>query len=145
MSLVFIPEKTKIILIGCSNFPEDDTLKAIKPIESNLVDLKELFVDDNIFNGVPEENVITILNKKDHEILSEVEDNAQHATDSLVIYYAGHGEREKGKTLYLTATNTKRDRLITTAIEFERLNKVIQASKAQKKFIILDSSFGNVM
>lgn len=120
MSLAFIPEETRVILIGCSNFLEDSTLKPIKPIEANLSELKNIFSDKNIFNGIPEENITTIQNEKDYEILNKVEEVSQLVSDTLVVYYAGHGEREKGKTLYLTATNTRKDRLISTAIEFER-------------------------
>ncbi len=144
MSLAFIPEETVVLLIGSSNFLEDNTLKPIKPIEANLTELRNIFSDKNIFNGIPEENIITIQNKKDYEILEKVEDCSQLASDTFVVYYAGHGEREKGKTLYLTATNTRKDRLISTAIEFERLSKIIQASKASKKFIILDCCYSGL-
>lgn len=144
MSLVLIPEETKVILVGCSNFLEDNTLNQIKPIEANLAALKDIFTDKNIFNGIPDGNIVTILNKNDYEIMREVEEIAQTASDTLIVYYAGHGEREKGRTLYLTATNTKRDRLISTAIEFERLNKVIQISKASKKFLILDCCYSGL-
>jgi len=144
MSLIFIPEETRVILIGCSSFIEDGALKPIKPIEANLLELKNIFIDKNIFNGIPEGNITTIQNEKDYEILSKVEEVSQLASDALVVYYAGHGEREKGKTLYLTATNTKKDRLISTAIEFERLNKIIQASKASKKILILDCCYSGL-
>lgn len=144
MSLVFIPKETTVILIGCSNFLEDSELKPIKPIEANLLKLKNIFCDINIFNGIPEENITIIQNEKDYEIISKVEELSQLDSDALVVYYAGHGEREKGKTLYLTATNTRKDRLISTAIEFERLNKIIQASKAPKKFLILDCCYSGL-
>jgi FtsZ-binding cell division protein ZapB len=143
MSLVFIPEQTKVVLIGTSEFPEDGNLKSIKPIEANISKLGELFSNENIF-GIDKTNVVSLLNKKDYEILEELENQAQQAIDTLIIYYAGHGEREKGKTLYLTATNTKKERLISTAIEFERFNKIIQSSKAKKKFLILDCCYSGL-
>jgi hypothetical protein len=144
MSLVFIPEETLVILIGCGNFLEDSSLKPIKPIEANLARLKGIFRDTKTFNGIPEENITVIQNEKDYEILKKVEELSQLASDALVVYYAGHGEREKGRTLYLTATNTRKDRLISTAIEFERLNKIIQAAKATKKFLILDCCYSGL-
>ena len=144
MSLIFIPEETRVVLIGCSNFLEDTTLMPIKPIEANLSELKTIFSDNNIFNGIPEENITIVQNEKDYEIVTKVEEYSQLATDTLIVYYAGHGEREKGKVLYLTATNTRKDRLNSTAIEFERLNKIIQASKAPKKFIILDCCYSGL-
>lgn len=144
MSLVFIPEETLIILIGCSDFPEDSSLKPIKPIGANLSKLRSIFSDINTFNGIPEKNITVIQNEKNYEILNKVEELSQLDSDALVVYYAGHGEREKGRTLYLTATNTRKDRLISTAIEFERLNKIIQASKATKKFLILDCCYSGL-
>lgn len=144
MSLIFIPEETRVLLIGTSEYPSDNRFNSVKPIENNISTLAEIFKNPNIFNKIPDGNILPLLNKTSHEILEQLEEFGQKATDTFIVYYAGHGEREEGKTLYLTATNTKKDRLISTGIDFNRFNKAIQFSKAIKKIIILDCCYSGL-
>ena len=144
MSLTFDPNKTIVFLIGTSEYPSDGNFENIKPAESNIKTLKEIFLNKDIF-GIPENKIFEFLNTQSHEILQDIEEKSSSSLiDTLIIHYTGHGVRESSKKLYLTASNTKKQLLKSTGIEYDRFSSIVESSKAQKKFIFLDCCYSGI-
>src|ERR1043166_2516828 len=98
--------RTRAILIGSSEF-ENDFLP-IPPVKNNLEDLYRVLADKRNI-GLPPENITVILNKSNTDIeeqllrVSKLPD-----TDTLLIYFSGHGYRSDINKLYLIARNTRK-------------------------------------
>lgn len=143
MNLILNPKETHVLLIGIQEYKKED-YKNVTLANNNLEELKKTFINPNIFGGVPEEQIKTLLNADSHTVLEEIEKLSKSSKDTIIIYYVGHGDRHKGKNLYLTATNTESSLLRTTGIEFKLINDLISDSKAKKRFIILDSCYSGL-
>lgn len=143
MNLILDSKETYVLLIGVNEYKNDD-YENVTLAENNIVALKKLFLNHNIFGGIPESQVICLINEDNNIILEEIEKVSNASRDTIIIYYVGHGERLKGKKLYLTANNSKRSLLRTTGIEFKIINDIINDSQAKKRFIILDSCYSGL-
>jgi len=99
-------EKTRVILIGNSEF-EDENLLSLPSVENNICDLKDLFVCPNII-GIPEQNITAIINNpSERHSLDLIISTLRYASDTLIFYYAGHGvQGGRSKRLYLATQMT---------------------------------------
>lgn len=60
------------------------------------------------------------------------------SSDTVLVYFAGHGTTENDQ-LYLLPSDTALSMLGDTAIPFERIKALVEASPAQRKVLILDA------
>ena len=58
--------------------------------------------------------------------------------DLLILYFSGHGVRDEFGTLYLTAKNTNRSRLRSTAIKSDFIHETMDQSRSKRQVLILD-------
>lgn len=86
------PDATRVVLIGASEFPRDpDHLPELPAVKANIWDLARLLHDPGIV-GIPAGNIVTILNEeKASDVQEKLAKVAKEATDTLVVYYSGHG------------------------------------------------------
>lgn len=90
-------------------------------------------------------DMIDYLPERTHgEIAEAVEDLLQSATyeDVVVLYYSGHGWKSPDRELYLCGANTRTDRIHSTGVSCEALNKMMAASSARTIVVILDCCYG---
>ncbi|MCX6251013.1 MAG: caspase family protein [Bacteroidetes bacterium] len=132
--------KTKALLIGVSDY---QFLPPISPALGNIEDLTAILTDNDIL-GLPAENIIQVINKRNDEIFDaivEFLENSDNAIiETLLFYYVGHGIREKtSKKLYLTGINTKNSTITTSAILYNDIKDAIGNSQLQKRIVILDA------
>jgi hypothetical protein len=143
--LSIIPEETQAILIGTSKFPKDQGLCPLPGVVNNVKDLADLLLDQQII-GIPQTNITTLLDKaSSSEVVSRLAEQARKATDTLVIYYAGHGligrSNSVARKLLLSVGDTTIDNSAFNALEFEKLRNAIDESPARKKILILDCCY----
>jgi hypothetical protein len=132
--------KTKAILIGVSDY---SYLLKIPPALANVEDMANVLADKAIL-GLPEEQIVKIINKRNDEIFGEIvdflSDEKNIYIETLLFYYAGHGIRDRlSKELYLTGTNTKITTLRSSAIAYQEVKDLIENSQVQKRIILLDA------
>ena len=137
--------KTKAILVGVGDYI---SLPKIQPAINNIDDITDLLVDKNIL-GLPPENICTIKNKRNDEIIDTIleflDDNDNIDLETLIFYYVGHGIRNtRDKELYLTGTNSKADRIDYTAIKYTTIKERIENSQIQQRFIIIDACYSGL-
>ena len=134
------PEESKVILIGTSEYDHQRDFCNIPPIKGNIEDLAKIIQDDTIC-GIT--NIVTIFNEDAQKIKTAFAKESKNVTDTLIVYYTGHGHKSN-KKLFLTATNSEKEFLGETAIDFDNFYNRLSKSNAQKKILILDCCYSGV-
>jgi len=134
--------RTKVLLIGVSEYVEDDTILDIPNIKQNIKLLKEVLLDENIM-GIPKENITVSLNNTKKIIERKLIQASREAEDenyTLLVYYSGHGilSSENFK-LYLTSKESSKSYLESDSININRFREIIANSRAASKVVILDA------
>jgi len=135
-------KNTKVLLVGVSKYPEDESIASIPNVKQNIKELKKIFSEKNLV-GVPDENIIVSLNENKLEIerkISSVVSSCLNNEYTLIIYYAGHGiiSAEDFK-LYLTTLNSTKEFLESDSISISRFQEIISKSRAGRKMVIIDA------
>lgn len=142
--LSIIPEETKVILIGISDFPKDpDGLPKLPPsIKYNLLGLEQLIINPAII-GVPSQGISKLYNEKNAStIIEKIAEESSKANDTIFIYYAGHGLIGNNTLeFYLAAGNSSVEMSEFNAIPFKTIGQAINCTNARKKILILDCCF----
>jgi hypothetical protein len=138
--------KSKAILVGISDY---EFLFKIPPAKNNVTDLAHLLCDKKII-GLPRENILSICNKRNDEILSQIidflQDEKNIETETLFFYYVGHGVREiTSKELFLTGINSKRNTLKSSALAFNDIKQLLENSHIQKRIIVVDACYSGLV
>jgi len=129
-------KNTQVILIGTSEI-EDEKFQSIPNVIGNLSKLQDLLFT---VVGIDKSNIHPFFDKDNSsEITKKVIEIIPKATDTVIVYYAGHCVRYK-QELYFTTTGTQsRDPKNTGAIlAGDLLQTVIEKSKAKNIIFILD-------
>ncbi len=140
MKLSFDPEKTLAILLGIDSY---ENFNDVPPIKNNLIDFKNLLLDEKILGIKKEDNVRLIHNIDNNKSLRALKDiiNDEELIDfdTIIVYYTGHGYRKSGrKELFLASQNSDTD-ISTSFIHFTDLKDSIATSHFQNRILILDS------
>jgi hypothetical protein len=88
--------------------------------------------------------VSVLRNEPAHVIQAQVEeffaDNQRD--DVLLLHFSCHGLKSQSGALYLAATNTRPERLASTAVPATFVNACMQASRARSVVLLLDCCYG---
>lgn len=137
-------DRTRVVLVGNSEF--DGSFSSIPPVKGNIEDLHYLLTD-KLHIGIPQENIVVAFNKTNTEIEEILlQQSRQPGTETLIIYFAGHGHRTDVKKLYLVAKNSKRiDDYLIGGIDFDFIsNVVLRNATAKQKILILDACHSGI-
>ncbi|MEU9862502.1 caspase family protein [Streptomyces sp. NPDC047971] len=77
------------------------------------------------------------------DVLGAVHDAAEEATDTLLLYYAGHGLLSASGSLMLATGDTVYDRPFT-AVDYDGVREAFAMSRARRKALILDCCFSGL-
>lgn len=132
------PERTRVVLIGADeyqNFP------GLPTVHNNLVRLAELFTSPQA-GGLPSDHCVTVRNPADRkDVLDAVYQAASEATDTLVVYFAGHGMRSPDGSLYLALGHSEQARKFYESVAYSDLRAEVLESAAPRKVVILDCCY----
>ncbi|WP_051851948.1 caspase family protein [Streptomyces sp. NRRL F-5650] len=92
--------------------------------------------------GLSEENCVVVSQPTRDTMLAAVDKAAAEATDTLVVYYAGHGLLYPlSSDLHLAVPETTKDKSYT-AVKYEDLREILlSARRVRRKVVILDCCF----
>ena len=143
--LSFEPDKSRFILIGNSEFPNDRKfLPSLPAVKNNVLSLRSLLIDPG-YVGAPESTVIELLDRGSVEIARVLAEEARAARDLLFVYYSGHGIIGKSKyELFLAVKETQESSAEYTALEFAKVKLAIEDSVATTKVLILDCCYSGM-
>lgn len=134
---------TKAVFIGTSTSPNDEeNLPPLPHVVNNISDLIRLFKDPDVI-GLDDSSIVKILDEDEATaVLGKVVDAARAATDTLLVYYAGHGLYGDAKEpLYLVAKNSTSEKKAFNAIPMSKLRQAITESPARRRILILDCCY----
>lgn len=130
----------KALIVCNSQYPRDPVAlpRLLGPKSDGLVMWSALTnADTGIFDR---RHAFTLFEHSHSDILTSAEDFFASAgpSDTLLFYFSGHGLRSVDRELYLCANDTQSARLFSSAVSADVLSKIVQASKAPTKVLILD-------
>ncbi|MFE6162131.1 hypothetical protein ACFQ7F_24835 [Streptomyces sp. NPDC056486] len=128
-------DASNVVLIGCHTFTALEDLPAV---ENNLAGLRNMLTDPEVW-GVPKDRIAVLAQPSNaDDVLGVVRQAADSASDTLVVYYAGHGLTDPlSWELYLALSGSRiGDILVHSALRFEYLRRVIRNSGAKKKVVL---------
>ncbi len=94
--------------------------------------------------GLPSENIICLIDQEEaSSIITDIAVAAEAATDTLIVYYAGHGlyGGDSQCPLYLASRNTKFLLKDSSAVKITDVKRAMLASPARKRVLILDCCY----
>ncbi|ANP53916.1 tetratricopeptide (TPR) repeat protein [Streptomyces griseochromogenes] len=132
------PSASAAVLIGTSSYAN---LAHLPAVAANLADLGTALQDATVW-GLPYAHTFTVTEPDNATaLLDPVYTAGERATDTLFVYYCGHGLRDsESADLYLALTGS-REGAGYTAVEYRHLRTAILASSARRKIVILDCCF----
>jgi hypothetical protein len=139
------PENTQAILIGASKFDfgSEAGLQDLPSVNTNLSKLNLLLID---VVGIGKDRIHPMLDRDNSNAItseiSEILDIVPKVSDTMIVYYAGHGVIHQ-KKLYLATKKTKFNKPQRTgAIESNDLvSLIIEETKAKNIIFIIDCCF----
>jgi hypothetical protein len=141
-------QKTKVILVGNSVFPEwGEEKKAIPNVQQNMELLKKIFIDPNYF-GIPDDpkHLVEIKDGSSQEILLTVKHETKsflekNSYERLIFYYSGHGIPGEDSILFFASRDTIRGDYEITSVNSHRLFSYLEAFGAKELIVILDCCY----
>jgi hypothetical protein len=138
-----IPELSRAILIGASEF---DGLPELPAVQNNLTDLHAVLTNKD--TGILPPDRCTIIRNPGSTaaFMTELRRAAKQAEDFFLVYYAGHGVRDPihNDRLYLAVRETDGEEPDGTAVGFESVRNVIEASRTHTRVLILDCCYSGL-
>ncbi len=132
-------EQRYALIIGTSQY-EDEHLTKLQAPHADVTALAEVLENKKI--GAFDQ-VTVLLNKTVLEVKQAVERfyRNRSRSDTLLLYFSGHGVKGDDGNLFLTARDTYRDVLRSTGISAEFIAASIDSSFSQRKILILDCCY----
>ncbi|MFS8103902.1 caspase family protein [Lentzea alba] len=135
-----VPASSYAVLIGTSTYRNGD-LAGLPAVRHNLDDLAAILTDPDL-GGLPADHCVVVPDPTDVRALYQVlREHAARATDTLLVYFAGHGLTGPRNDLYLSLTDTDARELPVSALAYDLVRDVIADSPARNRAVILDCCF----
>ncbi|MEV0266042.1 caspase family protein [Streptomyces sp. NPDC050617] len=128
------------ILIGTSKYRASG-LPNVPAASNSLHSMDQLLTDPELC-GWPEDRVTVLEDFQDAARLAlELRKLAEETTETLLVYFVGHGVISETGDLCLTTGDTDLRYPDLTALEYERVRRILLNSPAQVKLVILDCCY----
>jgi hypothetical protein len=132
------PDTSMAVLIGCSRFEGMEPLPAVI---HNISDLRDLLTDPQVW-GLPMDRCVVLAEPRSPaDIIDTINQAAQRATDTFLVYYAGHGLLDDLGQLHLGLGQTG-DHKPHTALSYGYVRAAVkQRSMAELNIVVLDCCY----
>ncbi|WP_326623258.1 caspase family protein [Streptomyces decoyicus] len=138
--MALLPDATnsRAVLIGTSRYTH---LSALPAVANNLTALATALRASSSW-GLAEEHCTVIANPGDWtEVLHAVRTAAEEASDTLLVYFAGHGLLEETRgDLFLGLPHSEQGRSYT-GVPYSALRDVVLTGRSKRHVVILDCCF----
>ncbi|MEV7238849.1 caspase family protein [Streptomyces sp. NPDC051020] len=140
MSVLPDPNTSRAVLIGTWRYT-DPALTNLPAVAENLTALDRLLCDPGIW-GLPETHCTVIPNPATAaEVVDPIIEAAEQATDTLLVYYAGHGLiARRDAELHLALTGS-RPNAAHTALPYATIRDELLNTRARRQVVILDCCY----
>ena len=134
------PQQSACVLIGVGNY---EHLPDLPTVDGCLRELERLLSDPSVW-GLPKERIWTVRDPKDAgELTDPVYKAIEKASDTLLVYYAGHGLRSiEDEQLYLSLSKSWADR-DETSLPYRRLKRILEShrDRVRRRVVVLDCCY----
>ncbi|MEU9164101.1 caspase family protein [Streptomyces sp. NPDC048424] len=138
MTALADPSRSRAVLIGTASYLHLEQLPAV---ETNLVDLATELCDATVW-GLPVQHCTVVADPQSPaEMLDPVHQAADEATDTLLVYYSGHGMRDPDSDDLYLGLGGSRDGVGYSAVAYRHLRAALRSAWARRKVIVLDCCF----
>jgi predicted restriction endonuclease len=129
---------SRAVLIGVGAYK---TLPELPAVAGNLNALETAFRSGKVW-GLPADSCVVVSNPATNsELVSPIAQAADEATDTLFVYFAGHGmphPRTGGLRLALPGAGVSE---FYSAVSYDDIREVLLSSRAQRRIVVLDCCF----
>lgn len=140
MAVLPDPAGSQALLVGVASYT---TLEQLPAVANNLTGLRAALTDLAIW-GLPAKNCTVQAQPESADaVLDTLQRVASSATDTLVVYFAGHGlvDPMNDEELYLALPGSDKERAYRTALPYSWVRREMQASRVRRKVVILDCCY----
>lgn len=132
------PAASRAVLIGTAAYQHMEQLPSVA---ANIRDLADTLGDATLW-GLPREHCALVADPADPAaMLDPVYQAGEAASDTLLVYFAGHGLRDPESAGLYLALNGSRENAGYTAVAYEHLRAAVRASRARRRVVVLDCCF----
>ncbi|MGW3458115.1 caspase, EACC1-associated type [Streptomyces olivaceoviridis] len=136
------PERSACVLIGVDDYAHLDPLRSVR---LNLTELQAVLTDPEIW-GIPDDGrrIRTVSNPTSPaELVRPIREAAALAEDTLIVYYAGHGlrDRHEQQQLLLTLPDSVEDQPDTCVRSGDVRRAIRDTGSALRRVLILDCCY----
>lgn len=137
------PSGSRLVMVGVDQYLDTRLWPNLPSVTANIRDLRSILVKKSYW-GIPEQNCQVISNPSEPgQVLEAMLHAARLATDTVVVYYAGHGAATLDG-LILTLSSTTTDNLQWRGIHFSSVRGILHERRAANAVIILDCCFSGL-
>lgn len=134
------PQKSSCVLIGVSDYAK---LPRLRAVEQNILQLEEALTDPTIW-GIPADRVHTVGYPQPPAAIREaISAAAGEASDTLLVYYAGHGLYNKVDKLLLALPEATGNNKSGT-IPWNELAELIRHANSSRRIVWLDCCYAGL-
>ncbi|WP_175430966.1 caspase, EACC1-associated type [Streptomyces hawaiiensis] len=126
-----------MVLIGVADY---DHLPPLPAVRNNLAALADFFTSAPGWGLPPEHCTVVTDPKQPSEFINPVQQAAAEATDTLLVYYSGHGHLDDELRYSVSVTGSRQDEP-WTCLPYAWLKSVLIQTRAERRVVILDSCF----
>jgi hypothetical protein len=128
------------LLIGAARFASDG-IGDLPAVVNNVEALAGVLTDPTL-GVIDPDRCLTVLDPRvQREIGTALDRTVTAATDTVIVYYAGHGLLTPRGVLHLAVADTQPDQAAYTAVPMEWLRAALADSPARNRILILDCCF----
>ncbi|GHE02299.1 caspase family protein [Streptomyces alanosinicus] len=132
------PARSRAVLVGTASYRH---LPQLPAVEANVVDLAAELCDPAVW-GLPVQHCRVVADPLSPQtILDPVYQAGEEATDTLLVYFAGHGMRDTDSADLYLALGDSREHLGYTAVAYQHLRTALRSARARRKVVVLDCCF----
>jgi hypothetical protein len=138
------PANSACVLIGVDRY-HDRELPSLRAVYNNIEQLYEVLTDKRIW-GVKSGRIRKVHDPRTAtELIRPIREMSELATDTLIVYYAGHGLKDLNENeLYLALPNSVPGQP-ETSVRYNMVKQAITRSRqAQRVVVILDCCYSGV-
>lgn len=132
------PAGSRAVLIGSAGYRD---LPGLPAVEANIEDLAAELADATVLGTARAAPDARAQPSYPSDLLDPVHQAGEEATDTLLVYFAGHGMRDADSADLFLALYGSRENVGYTAVAYQHLREAVRASRAARKVVVLDCCF----
>lgn len=132
------PVRRLFYAAGSADYHGDSNLGPLEGVKEDLVRMAELFTNEFAYERRPPAPLLNHGAESVRRSLVSQDDEPFTASDTVVVYYAGHGEH-RGDRHYLMCSDSERGKPTSTALPTEDLVRIFTERNARRLLLIVDT------